>query len=257
MVKESEKLVKFRNLSSKEAANKWIQKCVKECAASYPLLPGKLPVAVDIGANVGGFCIYAHHHFDKVYAFEPYTPNYNILLQVMDELKMSNIEAYNTAIYGSSDEELSLMAPMEAWSGGIRCGEAAKDINLINLQETTTSISLFDAMEALEIKRINYLKLDCEGSEYSILENFPPSEYYRISMIAMELHGCFGPQRKENLLRFLDEFYSIIPLCINGSWPDWSIPLNELSNFAITDFKSPIVKEESNFFCLNREALQR
>ena len=57
----------FRNLSSESNILDWIHGSAAECQASYPMLQKKLPVAVDIGANVGGFCINAYPHFDKIY----------------------------------------------------------------------------------------------------------------------------------------------------------------------------------------------
>jgi len=211
------------------------------------MLQKKLPVAVDIGANVGGFCINAYPHFDKIYAFEPYLPNYNILLQVINKLNITNIESYNTAIYGESNKELPLTAPPNSDSGGIRCCDAPDNTNFVDLQTTCTSISLSDMMETLGLQRINYLKLDCEGSEYSILENF--YDYHKISMIAIELHGCFGVQRKENLLYFLNEFYYIVPLLSRQE-----VKLENIKKLAISDFKQ--IEGMNNFFCLNREALQ-
>jgi hypothetical protein len=57
----------FKNLSSKEEVNNWIKESAEECKASYymPYSHERYSVAVDIGANVGGFCINAHNHFKK------------------------------------------------------------------------------------------------------------------------------------------------------------------------------------------------
>ena len=207
----------FKNLLSNQNIRKYVQDRIYECTHVYPLIKlenlGKeerLPIAVDIGANVGGFCVAAHDHFEKIYAFEPYVPNYQMLLQVLDAKNISNVEAYNTAIYGYSNRHLELKAPSDLTdSGGITCiKEGATDYKDLNAKCET--ISLGDMFDALEIDKIDYLKIDCEGSEYSIFENF--NNYEKISVIAMEVHDIYGPARKEELLRFLNQHYNIIPL---------------------------------------------
>jgi FkbM family methyltransferase len=238
--------MKIQNLSSQSKIQQWINKSVAECKASYPLIQKKLPVAVDIGANVGGFCIHAREHFDKIYAFEPYVPNYNILLQVKEQLNMDNIEIFNTAVTGKSNEKLLLKANQSEHSGDISCADFKND-NFTNLNETCETISLADLMDVLEIERINYLKLDCEGSEYEILEKF--RDHHKISIIVMELHEYWGPSRKKDLLQSLNEFYYIVP-----SLRPQALELANVKKHALSDFKQ--LKGENNFFCLNRRALR-
>ena len=63
-------------------------------------------------------------------------------------------------------------------------------------------------MEALGLDRIDYLKIDCEGSEYEILENF--EDYHKISLIALEMHDFYGKKRKLGLLKKLFKYYHIV-----------------------------------------------
>tara|TARA_Y100000034_G_C6832525_1_gene375932 strand:- start:195 stop:923 length:729 start_codon:yes stop_codon:yes gene_type:complete len=241
--------MKFINLSSTKEANEWIQQSVAECKSSYPLVNQKLPVAVDIGANIGGFCIHAHQHFDKIYAFEPHLQNYNILLQVKEHLKMSNVDVYNMAITNQSNEKRVLKAHEGAHSKDISCADFNNDDwRFKDLQETCETISLADMMGALNLKRINYLKLDCEGSEYEILENF--HDYDKISIIVMEIHGFFGFERKKNLLLLLNQSYWMVPVNTNEK-----IEVKNIHKYALKDFDS-IDSDKTNFFCLNRAHIQ-
>ena len=153
----------FKNLSSNQNLRQYVQDRIYECTHLYPLLKLKnsdkakrLPIAVDIGANVGGFCVAAHHHFEKIYAFEPYLPNYQMLLQVLDVGSIFNVEAYNTAIYGHSNYHLELRAPSDlSDSGGITCiKEGTTDYK--NLNEKCETISLGDMFGSLEIDKIDY-----------------------------------------------------------------------------------------------------
>ena len=157
------KVINFDNLSTDDALNGWIRESIEECKSTYPMVGGELPVAVDIGANVGGFCIYARNNFQKIYAFEPEAMNYAVLQSVKEHYQLDNVEIFNTAVYGKSNTELSL----RSYS--------------------------------------NYLKIDCEGSEYEILENF--EDYHKISLIALEIHGFYGKKRKLDLLKRLSKHY--------------------------------------------------
>ena len=204
----------FENLSSSKNINQWINKSYQECRASYPL-PEKGRIAFDIGANVGGFCIHAHKNFDKIFAFEPMVENYNILCKTMETLGIKNVEIFNTAVYSESNKTLPLKVYGESHTKDITCADFVnKDVTDIGQQCET--ISLKDAMSALSIGEIDYLKLDCEGSEYQILENF--NDYDKVSWICMEIHDFYGYGRKKNLLKMLEKFYYLTDINKKGSF---------------------------------------
>ena len=197
-------MINFDNLTTDDALNGWIQESIEECKSTYPMVGRKLPVAVDIGANVGGFCIYARNNFQKIYAFEPEAMNYAVLRSVKEHYQLDNVEIFNTAVYGKSNTELSLRSYSGNHSKEVTCAEFEhKEFSAIG--QKCETISLADMMEALDLDRINYLKMDCEGSEYEILENF--EDYHKISLIALEIHGFYGKKRKLDLLKKLSKHY--------------------------------------------------
>jgi FkbM family methyltransferase len=206
--------MKFDNISTKEKINHWIKESIIECKTSYPLLETRGSVAFDIGANVGGFCVHAHKNFDKIYAFEPVIENYNILCQVLDHMSIKNVEVFNTAVYSESNKVL----PLKVYNGNhtkdVTCADFENgDTKYIGQQCET--ISLKDAILALNLEKIDYLKLDCEGSEYAILENF--NDYDKIDVICMEIHQFYGLERKNNLLKMLRNFYHLTDINKKGS----------------------------------------
>ena len=197
--------MKFDNLSSSKRINKWINESYRECRASYPI-PTKGRIAFDIGANVGGFCIHAHKNFDRIYAFEPLIQNYSVTKEVLKSLKINNVDLFNTAIFSESGKI------MKMYSGNDSCisGDVTLVLDGINKEQkdsgqTCETISLKDAMESLGVEKIDYLKMDCEGSEYEILENF--YDYHKIDLICMEIHQLYGYDRKKKLLKMLENFY--------------------------------------------------
>jgi FkbM family methyltransferase len=212
--------VKFNNISSNEKVNEWINESYQECKASYPL-PGKGRIAFDIGANVGGFCIHAHKNFDKIFAFEPVLENYNILCQMLEQMNIKNVEAYNTAIFSQSGLKLSMKTHVgneksdKLISGDVTCVGGLDD-NYKNIDQLCETVSLKDAMDALGLDQLDYLKLDCEGSEYAILENY--NNYENIKYICMEIHQFYGYDRKKKLLKMLEKFYYLTDINKNGSF---------------------------------------
>jgi len=217
MLHNSYKIVQmFDNLSSNEKINQWIKESYAECKASYPL-PTRGRIAFDIGANVGGFCIHAHKTFDKIYAFEPLIENYNILCKVIESLGIKNVEVFNTAVYSESNKILPLRVYDEDHTKDVTCADFNSEKTKAIGQQCET-ISLKDAIESLGIDKIDYLKLDCEGSEYEILENF--YDYDKISLICMEIHGFYGDERKNNLIKMLQRFYHVTDLnrLKSGEW---------------------------------------
>jgi len=231
--------VKFDNISSNEKINEWINKSYQECRASYPL-PERGRFAFDIGANVGGFCIHAHKNFDKIFAFEPMLENYNILCKTIETLGIKNVEIFNTAVYSESNRILPLGVyeynsdkihsrdvSIVNNSGNISCVENSKK-NLIEIDQQCETISIKDAMNALSVDKIDYLKLDCEGSEYPILENF--NDYDKISWICMEIHKIYGNKRKEKLLKMMQKFYYLTDINKAGHFSIKDVIDNQLDN---------------------------
>jgi len=204
----------FENLKSNESINEYVKEVISECEASYPMMRSrKFPVAVDIGANVGGFCVHAHKYFDKIYAFEPLVENYVILEKVLSLFGVENVEAYNNAIHSESHKKLKLRVSSNRKSGSVTCAEidnADLEKTYSDLGQECETISLNDIFDTLEIDRIDYLKIDCEGSEYEILENF--NNYEKVTMIALELHGTQNVSRKKKLLQSLEKYYNFVPM---------------------------------------------
>jgi hypothetical protein len=71
-------------------------------------------------------------------------------------------------------------------------------------EEVVKCTTLEDIMRENKLRKIDLLKMDCEGAEYNILYNTTPELYAKINCIALETHA--GSGEKENhdaLLAFL------------------------------------------------------
>ena len=61
--------------------------------------------------------------------------------------------------------------------------------------EPVTLLSLLDLMQQYAIGHIDFLKLDCEGTEYAILPQLSPTLFERITTISLEFHHGTTPDR--------------------------------------------------------------
>jgi|6_EtaG_2_1085325.scaffolds.fasta_scaffold07664_3 FkbM family methyltransferase len=250
--------MKFKNLSSNEEANKWVASSIAESESSYFMPKSYLlgSVAVDIGANVGGFCANAHNWFDTIYAFEPLRENYLVLEQVLKQLNISNVEIYNNAIYSESNKELILKNNKSNISGDVTCIQTEElcDIHrddFVDLEQKCETISLDDVFNRLEIDVIDYLKMDCEGSEYEILENF--SDFDKIYLMVIEIHGYYGEKRKTDLLRMLSEHFYMHVVTEDDNGP---VDMIDMIKGAQENFNIGETKNIENYFCINKKAYQ-
>jgi len=66
-----------------------------------------------------------------------------------------------------------------------------------NQQVPTDILTLDSFFQEHNIDKCQYLKLDCEGSEYGIVRSLSPELAARISQITMEMHSVPGESETE------------------------------------------------------------
>ena len=207
----------FTNLADDESIVDSLEELVKECWASYPLpVPEQghiWPVAVDIGANMGAFSVYANAFFHKIYAFEPFERHCRIMRNFCKIMSVDNVEIFQKAVTGHSGAKVQLRAHKEGDSKDIACADFESE-DFSNLDESCETVSLNDIFDLIKVDRINYLKVDCEGSEYEIFENFDSLD--KVDMIGMELHDFYGLERKRKMIEKIHQTHHIIEFTKEG-----------------------------------------
>ncbi|MFQ5905309.1 MAG: FkbM family methyltransferase [bacterium] len=142
-------------------------------------------IVVDIGANIGVFTLYAAKRTrNTVYAFEPFPGNAEFLRRNAERSGFSNIITRASAIgckVGTARLYLSRI------SGGHRLFDHYGEIKLRTFIEVPMT-TLERVIDDNSIKQIDFLKMDCEGAEGSILTSTRPEYLMRIRKIAMEFH---------------------------------------------------------------------
>lgn len=146
-------------------------------------------VVVDIGANIGTFCIPLPTDV-TVLAFEPEPENFAMLKRNIEENKRDNIIPFNVAL-GEPGE-----TRMIALQGGSHMdapqGSVVKRISL----------------DSVGFDQCDFLKIDCEGAEYQIFDNTSDKTLKKIKRIAAEFHPFDKAWHDETMER-LDKFFEL------------------------------------------------
>jgi FkbM family methyltransferase len=147
-------------------------------------------VIVDIGANIGAFSVLTGKLIEghgKVYAFEPEPNTFKRLQENIQLNNLKNVEIFNEAVGGENGtldfyvgKKSALNSSFAEVDGDSRAGESTKKISV--------SMRSIDSVLNLINKKINLLKMDCEGGEYLILESLTSERAQLIENIVMEIH---------------------------------------------------------------------
>jgi FkbM family methyltransferase len=161
----------------------------------YRVAPGE--VVVDIGGNIGTFSVYAASvcKASRVIAFEPFPENYKMLLKNVEQNKLDMVTCVNEAVAGSRGARTLQLDSADSGSHSLVKG--ASSGRTVEVQCCT----LDDTFERFSLKKIDYLKVDCEGSEYEILENAKRLDLIGRISIEADVISNRRPEDLEKLLR--------------------------------------------------------
>lgn len=170
-------------------------------------------ICVDIGANIGCFTLQQADYFNVVHYYEPFEECYNIVSKKVEELK--NVTGWREAVYFEDDVIISIVAHenLDAGSNAIKTDA----VNEAWSEEigTVKTVSLPTILERAG-GHIDYLKVDCETSEYYFLID---KDLSKIDYIGMELHWQMGKEKYDYLLEHIAKTHSSAGDC---SWT-WGI----------------------------------
>jgi FkbM family methyltransferase len=161
-------------------------------------------VAVDIGGNTGQFALKYKDFFKQIHIYEPQKECYAIINKNIEDL--SNITVYDEAVFHTSNKYVNLMSHRSFDSGSV----AIQD-DIINVKEWTEqivdfqckTISLEDILERIG-GRVDYMKVDCENSEYHLLLN---KDLRNIRYLGIELHWQMGKENFDRLVSYILRYF--------------------------------------------------
>jgi FkbM family methyltransferase len=142
-------------------------------------LCGNKGLALDIGANVGLWSKDLCNHFDRVIAFEPVADFRDCLIK---NVTGSNFEVRACAL-GESDTQINMIITAE------NTGHSHVDTTSIG----SGSIPMY-RLDTLDLPQIDYIKIDCEGYENTILRGAKETilKYKPIMVVEHKKHKDVG-----------------------------------------------------------------
>ena len=166
-------------------------------------------IAVDIGSNVGGFIELAANTFSKIYYYEPIIECFNICQNISS--KYSHIQGYNVAV-SNKIGKANIIMHENHMAGSSAIDSLAEDIlelehkdkSKINAVDTITLQEVFNNADN---NIIDYMKCDCEISEYDI---FMHQDMSKIKYLAIELHWQMGEERYQELVNYMLQTHELL-----------------------------------------------
>jgi len=159
-------------------------------------------LVVDIGANIGVFSVHAATKTrNSVFSFEPFETNFNTIKKNAEINALGNIKPNLMAV---SDKAGSSKLFLSNMNGGhlLFNRDNVKGLKKYIDVKTTT---LQNIMDENDIKIIDFLKVDCEGSEGAIFSTAPKEYLQRIRKIALEFHDNVSSLKHEELSALLEK----------------------------------------------------
>lgn len=174
-------------------------------------------IVVDIGANMGLFALWAapQASLGRVVAVEP-SRTLDCLVHNARWNGLDNITPVPVAIGNDGDEmELVEYPGFNIVTHPVGCGPAWITRLLIflryyryrcaSVRVKVPCRSLGSLIDEYDLRRVDYLKVDCEGAEYELFRQLAPEHWDRIERIAMEFHELHPGDRHGELVSLMQE----------------------------------------------------
>ena len=149
------------------------------------------PVIIDIGMNVGYFDILllSKIPIKKIYAYEPVPSNIAFFKETEEANKLvfREMNVYQMAVTGKPLNSIDLYLE-DSNNATVNASVFAGFDKSHKNKLTVPCITLTDIIINNNLEQIDYLKMDCEGSEFDILLNTDPELLKRISKMTIEVH---------------------------------------------------------------------
>ena len=138
-------------------------------------------VVVDVGANIGAFSLAASRRAAIVYALEPVSANFEMLRRNVELNHASNMVIERLAMAGENGEcEIAVAGVSSSMHYRVQDGASV---------ERVPTITLDRFLDERGIEHVDYMKMDCEGSEWDIVLKARPDVLARIKHLEMEFHN--------------------------------------------------------------------
>lgn len=157
-------------------------------------------VILDLGANIGLFAIHVAPFAKRIVCFEPTPSHFNLLTQLTEEF--GNIELVEAAIAPTTGPITFYTEPSNSTMNSLvnRGGESFE----------VKGYSLKDIAEKFDLGKIDFLKMDIEGSEdYVLNEETLNYMFENIPKVLIEFHNNYHVDTERYKKIFEDKGYTV------------------------------------------------
>jgi FkbM family methyltransferase len=154
------------------------------------------PTVIDIGANAGFFSMFAASRFPgaRIFSYEPVESNFKQLERNRGLNPAVEMVCINKAVYGQAGH---ITLSFDTRDSFTTSASVFDDHHVSNETVEMPCVTLPDIFDTHDLEHCDLLKIDCEGSEYSVLYNCPDACLNRVAQMAIEVHG--GVAADENI----------------------------------------------------------
>ena len=173
-------------------------------------------VIIDIGAHIGYYSLIASKKAvdGHVYSFEPFSVSYNLLKKNIELNHIQNVFPFQLAVTNKKEEKILFISdPENSGMTGFNQSE-----NFTGETEMANTISLDQWVKDQKLKKLDFIKIDIEGSEFnslqgmkSVLLEFKPVLFIEVFHTLLLRFGY----DYRDLYQFLKE-YGYQPFLIEG-----------------------------------------
>ena len=142
-------------------------------------------VVLDIGANIGAFSLYAAKiaRVQKVYAIEPCRESIDVLQRNIIANNLQDVIVPFRAVVCGSKPGQFVQFPVVS-------DPSNNSLNPDGIPtEAVISTTIGEVIERESLRSVDYVKIDCEGAEYEIIQEMPPTLFEQIGKIVVEYHA--------------------------------------------------------------------
>jgi FkbM family methyltransferase len=175
----------------------------------YYIPPNISGTCIDVGANVGSFIVKTFNLFTTFHYYEPFSDNFQRCEEKSSTL--DNVTGFKEAVSSTDGDIVELLVPRSGDCGSIAVDSLDIEIRDQNWYEKKFPEKVITVSLETMIERIggyvNYMKIDCETSEYSLLIG---KELSSIGIISMELHAQLGKDRCDELTNYIMKTHTLV-----------------------------------------------
>jgi len=165
-------------------------------------------VVVDVGANIGAYCLEIAVRFPecKIYAFDPVVPTSKELEGNIALNGFTNIESYRI---GLGNKECEIEAEDPDVTGSYGCVTLTNKVRHILCQKT--AIYKIRTLDSFNLSDVSLIKIDVEGMELEVIEGAVDTINRCSPMLIFEAWGTDGfAEHRTKVMQFVESLgYSL------------------------------------------------